>query len=246
MHWPEFWTNENISADEYQILHNFYESVGKRIVDTVPLIHQIHRSGKKILFEGAQGVLLDIDFGQYPFVTSSSCISQGIGSGAGFSSRNIETVVGVAKAYTTRVGIGPFPSQCTIEDDEALRKAGNEYGATTGRPRKCGWLDIPALQYAVDVGDVDVIALTKIDILFGRNIIPVCTGYKYKGKMLNYFPSDTQILNRVEPSWEYWPGGNNLQEFETFIQLVQERVGRCVAFVGNGPNRSDLVDRRIF
>jgi adenylosuccinate synthase len=245
MHWDAFWTNEEISCQR-NVMIDFYEAVGERIIDTVPLIHQMHREGKVMLFEGAQGVLLDIDFGQYPFVTSSSCISQGIGPGTGFSSRKVGTVVGVAKAYPTRVGTGPFPSQCNSEDDEALRRKGNEYGSTTGRPRKCGWLDIPALRYAVEVGDVDIIALTKVDILFGRKTIPVCVDYKYEGETLDYFPSDTRILGKVKPIWEEWPGGDNLCEFERFIQLVQERVGCCVAFVGNGPNRSDLVDRRVF
>jgi adenylosuccinate synthase len=242
LHREKFW--DVLEPTDRNKLQPFYEAIKDKIVDTVSLIHKLDKCGHKILFEGAQGVLLDVDFGQYPFVTSSSCTSLGVGVGSGFSPRKIRRIIGVAKVYPTRVGTGPFPSKASPEDDEWLRQTGKEFGATTGRPRKCGWLDIPALKYAIQVGDVDEIALTKLDILSGRKEIPVCTAYKYKGDLLNDYPSDTQILNEVEPVFEMWPGwqdARRAEDWQPFVERLEGEVDRQVVLVGCGPDRSDIL-----
>lgn len=222
----------------------FYDAVKDKIVDTVPLLRDLDHNDQKILFEGAQGVLLDIDFGQYPFVTSSHCTPLGMGPGTGFSPRKIGRVVGVAKCYTTRVGTGPFPSKASAIEDEWLRERGSEFGATTGRPRICGWLDIPALKYAVEIGDVDEIALVKLDILNGLKKVPVCVGYTHNGKLLNEYPSDTQVLQEVEPVFEDWPGwedASNYEQIRPFLENIQDKVGVPITMVGFGPDRADLL-----
>lgn len=225
------------------LLEEFYRRVMDKIVNVTDLLYELDAQGKTILFEGAQGVLLDVDFGQYPYVTSSHCTTLGVGIGTGFSPRRIGRVVGVAKAYPTRVGTGPFPSFAE-EEDQALRDAGDEYGATTGRPRFCGWLDIPALKYAIKVGDVDEIALTKTDILNGRETIPVCVSYKYdRTDMDGEYLTDTKMLDLCDPVYEEWPGWDDVDGAEPFIQKLEEALGVPVTMVGNGPNREDLIIR---
>lgn len=225
------------------LLEEFYRRVMDKIVNVTDLLYDLDAQGKTILFEGAQGVLLDIDFGQYPYVTSSHCTSLGVGVGTGFSPRKIGRVIGVAKAYPTRVGTGPFPSFAG-DEDQALRDAGGEYGATTGRPRLCGWLDIPALKYAIKVGDVDEIALTKTDILNGRKTIPVCIGYKYLNCDVSYdYYTDTGMLEQVEAVYERWPGWDDIDGVEPFIQRLEKELGVPVTMIGNGPNRADLIVR---
>jgi adenylosuccinate synthase len=224
------------------LLEEFYRRIMDKIVNVADLLYDLDAQGRTILFEGAQGVLLDIDFGQYPYVTSSHCTSLGIGIGTGFSPRKISRVIGVAKVYPTRVGTGPFPSFAGNED-QVLRDAGNEYGATTGRPRLCGWLDVPAMKYAIKIGDVDEIALTKIDILNGRAEIPVCVAYRYDDNISYDYYTDTGLLDICEPVYEYWPGWNDVDGAETFIQRLEEVLGVPITMVGNGPNRTDLFMR---
>lgn len=232
--------------DLLQLEHfkQFFEAVEDKIVDTVVLLEQLHKDDQKILFESAQGVLLDVDFGQYPFVTSSHCTFLGMGPGTGFSPRRIKKVIGVAKCYNTKVGTGPFPSLADPEGDQWLRDRGSEYGATTGRPRACGWLDIPALKYALQISDVDEIAMTKMDILNGLKEVPVCVGYEVDGQLLTDFPSDTETLNRVEPVIEKWPGWNDASDYNQvlpFLQKVMEATKTPVVMIGFGPNRSDIL-----
>lgn len=225
------------------LLEEFYRRVMDKIVNVTDLLYDLDAQGKTILFEGAQGVLLDVDFGQYPYVTSSHCTTLGVGIGTGFSPRKISRVVGVAKAYPTRVGTGPFPSFAG-EEDQALRDAGDEYGATTGRPRFCGWLDIPALRHAIKIGDVDELALTKTDILNGRETIPVCVSYKYdRTDMDGEYLTDTKMLENCEPVYEEWPGWDGVDGAEPFIQKLEEALGIPVTMVGNGPGREDLIIR---
>lgn len=214
-----------------------------RVTDTTSMLWELDDQGKTFLFEGAQGVLLDIDFGQYPFVTSSSCTFLGLGTGTGFSPRKIGRVIGVVKAYPTRIGTGPFPSEGSEAEDEWLREAGHEYGATTGRPRRCGWLDIPALRYAVKVSDVDEIALTKTDILNGYGDIPVCVGYEFNGQVLDFFPSDTKMLDEVRPIYEKWPGWTGTNDIDAFLSRLETALACPVTMVGHGVDRKDLLVR---
>lgn len=241
----DFWTEHGstLGGEAYKIFIDFYEATKGLIVDTFPILRDLDRSDAPVLFEGAQGVLLDVDFGQYPYVTSSHCSFLGLGSGSGFSPRAIDRVVGVAKAYPTRVGTGPFPT--AIEDDDWLREKGNEFGATTGRPRKCGWFDLPALQYAVEVSDIDEIALTKMDIFNGLDQIKICVAYKYKGRILSEFPSSTKVLSEVEPLYRTMPGwkdASNIDELWPFLSLVEDTIGIPVGLVGYGVNREDVLE----
>ena len=236
-----------LSPNDRVMLEEFYDATKDLICDTTYFLHQLDKDGMTILFEGAQGVLLDVDFGQYPFVTSSHCTALGAGIGTGFSPRKIGKVIGVVKAYPTRVGTGPFPSMGTPEEDESLRQKGKEFGATTGRPRKCGWLDIPALRFAIKIGDVDEIALTKTDILNGMKEVPVCIAYELPGMEscdgVDFYPTDTKELEQAEPVWDYWPGWTGYDDMDKFLNRLETELERPVSMVGIGPNRSDIVIR---
>ena len=176
------------------------------ITDTVLTVNRAAKAGKNILFEGAQGALLDIDHGTYPFVTSSNTISGGACTGAGIAPKYISSVWGVMKAYTTRVGEGPFPTELKGVDGENLRKAGNEYGATTGRPRRCGWFDAVASSYSCMINGVNKLAITKLDVLDNLDELQICTAYEINGQITEDMPSDTHALNEVKPVYESMPG----------------------------------------
>ncbi len=176
------------------------------ITDTSRMLNKAIAEGKNIIAEGAQGTLLDLDFGTYPFVTSSNPTSGGACIGLGIGPTKIDHVMGVIKAYTTRVGMGPFPTEFDAETDEKFRQLGNEFGATTGRPRRCGWFDAVLAKYTVEVNGIDSWALTKLDVLDSLEEIKICTGYKLKGKMINTFPSALQEIAAVEPVLQSFPG----------------------------------------
>lgn len=176
------------------------------ITDTSLYLNRELKSGKRVLAEGAQGAMLDIDFGTYPYVTSSNPTSGGACTGLGVPPTEVDSIVGVAKAYTTRVGNGPFPTEQTNEVGENLRKIGSEYGATTGRPRRCGWLDLFSLKYSIMVNGIEDLALTKLDVLDEFDEIKVCVGYNYKGKPLKTFPLDLCTIEDIEPVYETSPG----------------------------------------
>jgi adenylosuccinate synthase len=220
------------------------------IGDAAGAVRAALRGGQRVLMEGAQGTLLDIDSGTYPFVTSSSTVAGGACSGAGIGPTEIDTVVGITKAYATRVGEGPFPTELDGAQGNALREAGAEFGATTGRPRRCGWLDLPALRFAVQVNGLSGLALTKIDILTGMPEIRVCTGYKLDGRDLDVPPYDE--LERVEPVFESFPGWDeplshcrriedlpvNAQRYVTAI----ERMAGCpIWLVSVGADREQTI-----
>jgi len=226
----------------------FNASFQGRVINTEIYLQDMESAGKRIFFEGAQGVLLDVDFGQYPFVTSSNCIASAIGTGAGFPLSKVDRIIGKTKPYNTRVGAGPFPSAMTEEEDQETRRLGGEFGATTGRPRKCGWMDTLALEYAVRVGGATEIAICKMDILGGLAEIPVCIGYTLDGKEIfdiSDFPYGSD-WDRVEPIFEKWPGWNRElpgnanksleQLYQPFIDLLQSKVGVPVTIVSYGPN----------
>ena len=187
-----------------------YTGYGARLArfvgDSVSRLHQAFAEGRKVLFEGAQGSMLDVDFGTYPFLTSSNASVCGVPAGTGVPPRSVGTVVGVVKAYTTRVGAGPFPTEIEGEIGDQVRENGAEYGATTGRPRRCGWLDAVALRYAIAINGTNYLAVTKLDVLDGQPTVKICTAYRCRGRTLQSFPGDLDVLADCEPVYEELPG----------------------------------------
>ena len=219
-------------------------------------IHNALETGINVLFEGAQGTLLDVDHGTYPFVTSSSPCSGGACTGAGIGPGRIDQVIGVTKAYCTRVGEGPFPTEDKGSLGELLRTKGGEFGATTGRPRRCGWNDLVAVDYAVKVNGIDGLALTKLDVLSGFEKISVCTAYEIDGKVRKIFPSSCAELAKAKPVFEELPGWKEdiggCRRFEDlplaaqdYIRFIEERVSAPVILIGVGQGREDTILRGI-
>ncbi|WP_022851370.1 adenylosuccinate synthase [Limisalsivibrio acetivorans] len=203
----KYGSDEKINADDiYTEYLEYAERIRPYVKETTYLINELYDSGKKVMMEGAQGTLLDVDFGTYPFVTSSNSTAGGSCTGTGLSPNRINNVVGVMKAYTTRVGSGPFPTELFDEDGQRLRDVGHEYGATTGRPRRCGWLDLVAAKFACVVNGINYISLTKLDVLTGMKTIKACVGYKYKGETLDTFPPEIGALEGCEPIYKEFPG----------------------------------------
>ena len=220
--------------------------------DTGELLDQQWRSGKKILFEGAQGALLDVDHGTYPYVTSSSTAAGGAITGSGVGPRVINEVVGVTKAYATRVGSGPFPTELKDALGERLRAAGGEFGATTGRPRRCGWLDMVALRYAVRAAGITSLAITKLDILSGIGDIRVCTGYEVDGQKVATVLADTDKYNRCVPVYRDFPGWTEnltqlkkLEDFpknaRAYLDAMSDLSGTPIGWVSVGPSRDQTI-----
>lgn len=201
------------------------EKLKPYIVEDATYVSKLIKSGKKILLEGAQGTLLDIDFGTYPYVTSSNPTIGGAITGSGISPKEVSEIIGVAKAYCTRVGEGPFPTELKNELSEKLRVFGNEFGATTGRPRRCGWLDLVALKYSSLINDFDSLAITKLDVLSNFDEIQVCTHYKLNGELIDYLPIDYPSLMKIEPVYKSFKGWEKtIQGIRDFNQLPDEAV----------------------
>ena len=199
------------------------EDLKDYVTDTSYLTNKLVDEGKKVMLEGAQGTMLDVDFGTYPFVTSSNGTAGGACTGTGLSPRKISCIAGVMKAYTTRVGSGPFPTELFDEDGEALRKAGNEFGAVTGRPRRCGWLDLVAAKYAVMINGLDYIALTKMDVLDNMPVIKLCTAYDINGKIVEQFPADLESLENIKPIYKEFKGWmTDLSKVKSLEELPKE------------------------
>jgi len=209
-------------------------------------------AGEPILFEGAQGTLLDIDHGTYPFVTSSSTLAANACASAGIGVKAIDEVVGVIKAYTTRVGSGPFPVELEDEVGEHLRNQGGEFGTTTGRPRRCGWLDLVALRYAIMLNGLDSFALTKLDVLSGLKTIKVCEAYRLDGRVIDYFPSSIAELERCEPVLTEYPGWDEditaVLDYEklpanarAYIAAIEKKLGIPAMLVSVGPDRAQTI-----
>ncbi|WP_425059397.1 Adenylosuccinate synthetase [Sporomusa carbonis] len=222
------------------------------VTDTAAVLHDAIKTGKKVLFEGAQATLLDLDHGTYPYVTSSHPIAGGACIGAGVGPTQINKVVGVVKAYTTRVGEGPFPTELHDEVGQTIRERGHEYGTTTGRPRRCGWLDACVVRYAGYVSGIDYMAITRLDILDGLKTLKICTGYKYKGQLLNEFPASLKVLAQVEPVYEELPGWDeptsSVRRYEDlpvnarrYIERLREVSGIAVGIVSVGPGRDQTI-----
>ncbi|MDX9867100.1 MAG: adenylosuccinate synthase [Kiritimatiellia bacterium] len=216
---------------------NAARTLAPYIADTVALVNEADRAGKSILLEGAQGTMLDIDFGTYPFVTSSNPTAGGACTGSGLSPRRIDRVVGVIKCYTTRVGAGPFPTELADETGERLRQKGGEFGATTGRPRRCGWFDAVVGRYAAMVNGVDFWAMTKLDVLDEEPVIRICTAYQRDdGVRYEIFPSDLRVLERCAPVYEEMPGWltptSHCTRYEDLPLKARAYVERLVALIG--------------
>ena len=232
-------------------LTGYKEVLEPYITDTTLLVWEALDTGKKILLEGAQGTMLDIDHGTYPYVTSSTTVSAGAASGVGIAPRDIGRVTGIAKAYCTRVGNGPFPSEDHGEAGQRLRDNGHEYGTTTGRPRRCGWFDAVAARHAVRINGVDQIALMKLDVLDGFDTVKVCVAYEVDGKRIDYVPYD---LEEATPVYETFPGWDKTEGVQTFddlpktardyITALEGMVGAKMGIISTSPEREDTIVRK--
>ncbi|TAL16618.1 adenylosuccinate synthase [bacterium] len=229
------------------------EKLGPHLADTFELLHNLSESGKTFLFEGAQGALLDIDNGTYPFVTSSNTGTGGMVTGSGLGPKTLGKIVGITKAYVTRVGSGPFPTELDCETGEKLRQRGAEFGSTTGRPRRCGWLDLVALKHAVRMNGLDGLAVTKIDVLGGLDEIKICTAYELDGKTIGYFPVKIEDLERCRPVYKTLKGwSEDISGAKTLEELPQnaralldemEKLTCCKIFLASvGPGRESTIE----
>ncbi len=203
-----------------------YTEYGRKIepyvTDTIAELNRAIKEGKNVLLEGAQGVMLDVDFGTYPYTTSSNTISGGACTGSGIPPKCIDEVIGVVKAYTTRVGMGPLPTELKDEIGKHLQERGGEFGTTTGRARRCGWLDLVVLKHSITISGVDKIALTKLDVLDGLREVKVCVGYEYDGRIMDTVPSNIRILENVKPVYEKLDGWKSVSGAKTFENLPEE------------------------
>lgn len=224
------------------------------VCDTLVLIHETWKNGDNIILEGAQGCLLDVDFGSYPFVTSSNPTAGGAVIGSGLPPNAIDQIIGVIKAYTTRVGSGPFPTEKTDATGDALRRLGNEFGATTGRPRRCGWFDAVAARYSVRINGFTGLVLTKLDVLSEFSEIEVCTSYAHDGNMINDFPADISVLENCSINTEKLPGWQEpISECRAFselplnaqkyVQRVEELCSTPVKYISVGVERDQIIVR---
>jgi adenylosuccinate synthase len=224
------------------------------ITDTTEFLHVSVERGKSVLFEGAQGSLLDLDHGTFPYVTSSNSSSLGLPAGCGVPARMVDKYVGVVKAYTTRVGAGPFPTELENEIGDYIRDAGNEYGTTTGRPRRCGWFDAVAAAYSVRIGSVDALVLLHLDTLTGLKELRICRAYEVGGRETTFFPANITRLAQARPVYDALPGwDDDITEVTTFAQLpvnarnyvqrIEQMVGKPIEMIGVGPKRSQTIVR---
>ncbi len=225
----------------------YIEYLKSYTTDTISLLHDLLAQGKRVLLEGAQGFLLDIDFGTYPYVSSSSSSIGGIFSGSGINPKQLEKIFGVVKAYMTRVGAGPFPTELKDDTGNYLRERGREYGTTTGRPRRCGWLDCVATKYSCIINGVDGIYITKLDVLGGLSEVKVCIGYEYEGERLYSFPSSLEILENCKPIYERFPGwnieGNELPpNAKSYLKFIEDFLDTKILGVSIGPEREAFID----
>jgi adenylosuccinate synthase len=242
-----------------------YSGYGRRlkgfVTDTGAVVSSALMKGKRVLFEGAQGTLLDIDHGTYPFVTSSICVASNAAAGSGVAPNMIDEVYGVTKAYTTRVGEGPFPTELKGETGGALAQRGGEFGTTTGRARRCGWLDLVLVKHSCVLSGFTGLALTKIDVLGSLDELKVCTHYKLDGRRVDRVPADLRMLGMCEPRYAELPGWSDIEpsamerilsegygalpaEMKGYIKFVEKQMGVPVVVLGLGPGREETVDRR--
>ncbi|MFO7837468.1 MAG: adenylosuccinate synthase [Candidatus Thorarchaeota archaeon] len=248
----------------WEALSETMSNLTEYIVDTGAVLRDATRSGQRILFEGAQGTLLDIDHGTYPYVTSSNCTAAAAATGSGLPPTDLDRVLGVFKAYTTRVGSGPFPTELHGETVDLLRKKGNEFGTVTGRPRRCGWLDLVALNYAIGVNGATNLAMTKLDAMCGVEPVKICTKYILDGELTCCFPASVERAEELEPVYESMNGWNIAPEelrsrvfsrgldglpeaAKAYIQFIESETGVNIALLSVGPKRKDtlILDDKI-
>ncbi len=249
--------NESLNLDVNKIYFDtlkMFETIKPLVADTSLMLDKALRNGEKVLFEGAQGTMLDIDMGTYPYVTSSNSSALGLSSGTGVSPKLIgqSTVYGVSKAYVTRVGAGPFPTELLNEEGQKLRDEGFEYGTTTGRPRRTGWLDLVALRFAARINGMDGLIITKLDVLDKFDEIKVATGYKYEGEVIRDFPARLDILEKCKPVYKTLKGWDKStkgikkkedipKEVWNFIDTIEEETQTPVVMLSTGPERTEYV-----
>ncbi|MFQ5647354.1 MAG: adenylosuccinate synthase [bacterium] len=248
--------NGKTSSEFDQAMYHEYleaaEHLKRYFCDCPTFIHESIKNGDRVLIEGAQGTMLDVDHGTYPFVTSSNCISGGACNGLGLPPTSINRVLGITKAYTTRVGNGPFPTECLDETGDFLGREGREVGATTGRARRCGWLDLVVLKYAKILNGFDTIALTKLDVLDKIPDIKVCTGYRYRNELLSDFPFESICLEECVPVYRELPGWQSSvkavrhleglpENARRYLDYIQEFLEVEISLVSTGPGRSETI-----
>jgi adenylosuccinate synthase len=243
---------------DYKAIRARYEELAAQIrplvCDTAVLLNGAIASGQKVMFEGAQGTMLDIDHGTYPFVTSSSATAGGAATGTGVPPTKIDGVIGVSTAYITRVGSGPFPTESDDAAGELLRREGNEFGAVTGRPRRCGWFDAPLLRYTAMVNGFDTLMITKLDVLDHLDEIPVCVRYRLRGQEISEMPATYRAMEAIEPVYEQLPGWRGStrgisvfdqlpEKARAYLQFLEDRSGVEVGGVSTGPERNETIIR---
>jgi len=253
------YNSKPINADDLFEKCKFYaDKFLPFIIDTTEFLHNSIKDGKSILFEGAQGTLLDLDHGTFPYVTSSNSSSLGMPAGCGVPAKYVDKFIGVVKAYTTRVGAGPFPTEQDNEIGQYIRDKGHEYGTTTGRPRRCGWFDAVAVSYSIKIGGIDEIALMHLDTLAGIKEVKICTQYAIRNthnEVTKWFPSNIEILSNVEPVYETLPGWDeditDVRDFrklpsnaQNYISWIEKLTGIPVTIIGVGPKRSQTIFRK--
>src|SRR5712691_10053253 len=227
-------------------------AIAPMVADVAALLQAARRAGESLLFEGAQGALLDIDHGTYPYVTSSNCLAGAAAPGAGIGPQMLDYVLGIVKAYTTRVGTGPFPTELTDDIGAGLAKRGNEFGSVTGRPRRCGWLDIPALKRSFQLNGVDGLCITKLDVLDGMPTIRICTAYTVAGKRLDLLPSGAEAVAECQPVYDELPGWTEntfgVKSFDAlpetaraYLRRIETLTGVPIAMVSTGPERDETI-----
>ncbi len=246
---------EPLNAEEiFNKYKEYSKRINKYIIDTTFLINKYLDKNKKVMFEGAQGTMLDIDHGTYPYVTSSSVTSGGACTGSGVGPGRLDEILGIVKAYTTRVGSGPFPTEESGKIGDYLREKGQEYGTTTGRARRCGWLDTVVQRYSAMINSLDSMAVTKLDILSGLKKIKVCTGYKYQGKVYTDLPCHQTVMHKCKPIYEELKGWeediSQVKNFEDLPEEARSYIGRIeslvkvpVSMISVGPERSQIIIR---
>ena len=225
------------------------------VTDVPRALYEASRAGKSLLFEGAQGTLLDIDHGTYPFVTSSNCVAGAAAAGAGVGPQMLHYVLGITKAYTTRVGSGPFPTELENDTGEMLRARGNEFGATTGRPRRCGWFDAAAMKRSIQINGVSGLCVTKLDVMDGMEEVQVCVGYRFDGQLCDLLPVGAEDTARCEPVYETlpgWPGSTvGIRDYarlpleaRRYLERIQDILGVPIDMISTGPDRDETIVRR--
>ena len=248
-----FGVGDRVHFDEIlEQYRDLADQIRPMVCDASHLLNEMISAGKSILFEGAQGTMLDIDFGTYPFVTSSSATAGGACTGTGVAPTRIDGIIGISKAYITRVGAGPFPSEDHTALGEQIRKAGNEFGSVTGRPRRCGWFDVPLLRYTAEVNGFDSLIITKLDVLDDVEEIPVCVAYEVDGMRIQRMPASTRRMETIKPIFESLPGWkqstrgitnpNDLPaQAQDYLKYLEEKTGVEIGSVSVGPERNETM-----